>query len=647
MAGLVHRPVYPLTGRTGAGGAAQYVLKDIDYDVAIGGIPFLLASNNDQPMSVGLAQIRKDQFDNNKEPGEQSLVGWWLRSQSTWIGGEGMLYQDPDQVNAANLQNRHAIQYGHSVGLNPWVNGQLSLLRSTTQRISDATANSHFVLGWNDGTDRYWSAVGNVLRSDTGSATTTITWGGANTIRSLASDGTNYYAADNVGIYKGAGNGAGALAWNTGSVNTVVRWIKGRLMAGIGPSMYELVGGAPPTLPTPKMTHLNASWIWTDIAEGPSAIYAAGYAGSQSSIYKFVLDSSTGAVPTLASGGSVTAQLPQGEVLYAMDVYLGTFVGLGTSRGFRVGQIDANGDIQYGPLLVTNSAGVRAIGAYDRFFFVGGTNAIDGSSGLHRVDLGQIIQDASSTVPLFAYTTDLQAHVTGTVSSVTNFGNSDRMVFAVVNQGSYLESSSTLEATGYFKTGRVRFSTLEPKIFKFLTVRTPQALKGSVTASVIDPGGGQTSVLTVSEGGALDIADVTLGAPGGPVEWIQLRLDMSRSSGDTTQGAVINGWQLKALPGTIRQRIIQLPLSCFDKETGRNGQEFGYEGRAAELLAAFTQLAQAGDAISYKDLGSGESVLAVIDDYQFQQKASPSQSSAISGGYLMVQLRTIADVITS
>lgn len=644
MADIVTRIPFPLSGRT-APSTGTFTLSDIDYDVAIADLPFLLASSNDRPMDIGLAPIRKDQFDNNKEPGEQSLLGWWLRAQSTFIGGEGMFYQDPDEVGAANLQNRHAIQYGHSVGLNPWVNGQLTLLRSTSQRVADLSANPHFVLGYNDGTDRYWSAVGSALKSDDGTTATAVTWGGSGSIRSLTSDGTNYFAADGTGIYKGAGAGAGTLAWNTGSVNTVIRWVKGRLMAGIGPSVYELVGGSPPTLPTAKMTHLNASWQWTDFAAGTNGIYAAGFAGSQSAIYKFVLDTS-GTVPTLASGGVVTCQLPQGETVNCLTTYLGTFVGIGTSRGFRVGEIDTNGDISYGPLLFKVSGGVKSVAAYDRFFFAAATNAIDNSSGLYRVDLGQIIQDQGATSPLFAYATDLQAHVTGTVSAVTNFGNSDRMVFAVVGAGSYLESASTLEATGYFQTGRIRYSTLEPKLFKSLSVKTP-VLKGSLTASVTDPGGATTSILTITEGGSAEIDDVLLAVPDRAVEWLQVRLDYTRSTTDTTTGPTVAGWQLKALPGSVRQRLITLPLSCFDREIGRSGQEYGYEGRAADVLAAFTQLAQAGDIVAFQDLGSATTVLCLIDDYKFEQKAAPSQSNYISGGYLYVQLRTVADVITS
>lgn len=644
---VVRRIPNALNSRPASSGTASYALADVAYDYAIGGIPFLSGVNDERALSVSLAPIRKDQFDNTKEPGEQSLMGWWLRSQSTWIGGEGMLYQDPDQVGVANLQNRHAIQFGHSVGLNPWVNGQLTLLRSTTQRVADASANPHFVLGWNDGTDRYWSAVGSALRSDTGSATTTITWGGAGTIRSLTSDGTSYFAADSTGIYKGAGSGAGAQIYNTGTANVLVRWVKGRLMAGIDNKVYELTtAGLPLPAGDLRFTHLNNSWTWNDFAEGTNAIYAAGTAGSQSGIYKFVLDG-TGAVPTLAKGGILTAQLPLGETVNCLTTYLGTFVGIGTSRGFRVGQIDSNGDIAYGPLLITVAAGVKAVAAYDRFFFVGGTNAIDGQSGLYRVDLGQIIQDAGATAPKMAYATDLQAHVTGTVTSVSNFGNSDRMVLAVSGQGSYLESASVLEPTGYFQTGRVRFSTLEPKIFKFLTVRTPANLMGTLAASVADPGGATTSILTISQGGTAQITDVILAAPTSAVEWLQLRLDFTRSGSDTTRGPTVNGWTMKAMPGVIRQRIFEIPLALFDHEKDRQGQRAGYDGRAAEVMADFEQLAQKGDSVSFQDLANDTSTLVVIDDFKLQQKAAPGSNRTTTGGYLFVQLRTIADVITA
>jgi hypothetical protein len=639
MAGIVSRLPLALSGRT-TSTSSSYALEGFQYDIALGGTPWLLKIDNEHPLTRGGAPVRKEQVDQQQIPGEQSLASWWLRSQMSFVGGAGLLYQDPSS------DNQYAIRFGESVGVNPWVNGKLTLLRETSQRVADGTANKHHVVGWSDGTDRYWSAVGNVLKSDTGSATTTITWGGANTIRSLTSDGTNYYAADNIGIYRGAGNSAGALIWNTGSVDTVVRWAKGRLMAGIGASVYELATGGP-ALPVAKFTHLNSSWVWTDIAEGTNAIYASGYAGSQSDIYKFVLDTS-GNVPTLASGGVLAAQLPRGEVVYSLTTYLGAFVGIGTSRGFRVGEIDDNGDLRYGPLLIENSSGVRSVAAYDRFFFVGATNGINGFSGLYRVDLGQPIQDNGVSPSVrYAYATDLQAHATGEVCSVTCFGNSDRMVFAVVGQGAYLESATVKESSGYLTTGRVRYNTLEPKIFKFVTVKTPASLYGSVGVSVLDPGGADTSIITVSQGSSLAIQDVVMSAPSTAVEWVQLKLTLSRSSTDTTQGGEVHGWQLKAMPGAVRQRIFTLPLLCFDREKDRTGQTVGREGRSLARLEAFEQIFARGDAVTLQNLRSGTSYLVVIDDYRFEQKTSPNANDSNTGGILWVELRTIADVITA
>lgn len=633
-------------GRAVGSGASSALSGTADYDFAFAGQAFISGASDQRSYTRGLAPVRKDQFDNNREPGEQSLANWWLRNQNTFIGGEGILYQDPDQVSVANLQNRHTIQYGHSVGVNPWVNGKATLLRATTQRIADASGNNHFVAGWdNAGTASFYAAFGNLFRSDNGAATTNVTWGGANTIVSLTTDGSNYYAADSVGIYRGAGVAAGALLWNTGSANTTIGWVKGRLMAGITNKIYELQGGAPPVLPTPKFTHLNASWVWTAFTEGTNAIYASGFAGAQSQIYKFTLDTS-GNVPTLTSGGATAAQLPLGEIVYSLYGYLGSFIGIGTNRGFRVGQIDSNGDITYGPLIVTTTNPVKTIAAYDRFFFFGVTNGIDGFSGLVRVDLGQPIYDSSVAGSLrFAYAMDLQTHLTGAVTGVTNFGTSDRMVIGQVGQGSYLENSAILEPTGYMTTGRIRYSTMEAKLYKFLTVRTPSIYRGTLLASVVDPGGAQTSVMTITEGSGLYITDIAMSAPNTAVEYVSLRFDYTRSTVDTTTGPEINAWQLKALPGAIRQRIFTVPLLCFDLEKDKNGQMDGYEGRTLDRLEAFEALAQRGDSLTFEDVNARRSYIVVIDDYQFEQKAAPGNNAAGYGGYLTVQVRTIADTV--
>lgn len=639
---IIDRVVHPL-GRSVATGAVTTTGTNA-YDVAIGGQLFITAWSDERPMTRGLAPIRKDQFDNNREPGEQSLANWWLRSQSSFIGGQGILYQDPDQVSVANLQNRHTIQYGSSVGLNPWVNGKLTLLRSMSQRISDASGNNHYVLGWkNAGVDSFYSAVGNLFKSDDGTSSTAITWGGANTIRSITSDGTNYFVADNVNVYKGTGVAAGAAFVATGTTNTVCRWVKGRLMLALDNKVYECDNTPAKNL---RFTHLNAGFVFTDFAEGTDAIYASGYAGGQGQIYKFGLDT-TGAIPALASGGVQACQLPLGEIALSLNCYLGSFIGIGTNRGFRVGEIDTNGDIAYGPLLFTTAAGttgVQSIAAYDRFFFVGMTNAIDGFSGLYRVDLSQPIYDnGTSSSTRLAYATDLQTKLTGEVTGVSNFGTSDRLVIGQVGRGAYLESATVLETSGYFLTGKIRFSTLEPKIFKFLTIRTSSTHNGTLVASTIDPSGNQATAYTLTENSPSSITDIGLQAPSTAVEYLQLRIDFTRGS-VTTTGPEVNGWQFKALPGATRQRMFVVPLLCFDREKDNNDQWDGYEGRTLDRLEAFEALAQRGDSVIFQDMNLARSWTVVIDDYEFRQAAQPANNGNNYGGYLVVQMRTIADV---
>lgn len=627
---------FPLSLREGAA-SETYALETERYHVAIGGMPFMLAPHPERPLLRELTENRKEQIDQQDIPGEQSLVDWWLRSQSTFIGGAGLLYQDPD------ITNRWAIQYGESTGLSPWTNGKLTLLRATAQDLADASADRHLVLGYNDGTDRYWSAVGSVLRTSDGTSSSAITWGGTETIQSLTSDGTHYYAADEVGVYSGEADGTGSLAWNTGSADVVLGWAKGRLMMGMDNALYELAGGSPPTLPTAVFTHLNSSWRWTSIAEGTNAIYASGYAGSQSSIYKLELDD-VGGTPTLDSGGVQAAQLPHGEIVLALSSYLGTYIGIGTSRGFRVGQIDDRGDIVYGPLLLETPSGVRSMVGYDRFFFVAASDAIEGASGLWRVDLGQTTSEDGPTPSLrHAWATDLQAHASGEVDSVTLLGNSDRCVFTVRGSGSYVEAAEELEPTGMLLTGRVRYNTLTDKIFKTLTVRTPNANPGTLSVSVLDPTGGESTVLSVT-GGQRRIKDVLLSSPITAAEWLQLRIRFTRDATDTSTGPEVHGWQFKALPGEPRQRMFTLPLLCFDYELDTNGQRVGREGRTGQRLERLEAIARRGDAVTYQDLGANTSAVVLIDALEFRQTAPFGAAGSTWGGYLYVRLRTIADV---
>jgi hypothetical protein len=93
------------------------------YDVAVGGLPFIYAINDARPYIRQTAPFKKDQFDNGAEPGEQSLTGWWIRSQSSFHGGSGINFYDP----SAGETVTH--RFTDSKNVNVWTKGQATLLK--------------------------------------------------------------------------------------------------------------------------------------------------------------------------------------------------------------------------------------------------------------------------------------------------------------------------------------------------------------------------------------------------------------------------------------------------------------------------------------------------------------------------------------
>ena len=136
---------------------------DVAYDVAIGGLPFIYAINDSRPYIRQTAPFRKDQFDNGAEPGEQSLTGWWIRSQMSFHSGAGIKFYDP----ATTDENGH-YRFAESKGVDVWTKGQATLLKDVD--------NNHITTGAIVGTDHQhvnqhtrsiqWSGVNGVLLHD-------------------------------------------------------------------------------------------------------------------------------------------------------------------------------------------------------------------------------------------------------------------------------------------------------------------------------------------------------------------------------------------------------------------------------------------------------------------------------------------------
>jgi hypothetical protein len=607
------------------------------YDIAIGGQPFLLAASDRYPYQRQTATYRKQQFDNSKEVGEQTFEGWWLRSQSSFHLGAGINYLDP--YLSENVQYR----FNDSAGVDVWTPGQVSMLPDTTNvfTLSDDIQ----MFGAIDSLDQDCIFVSDddVLTRipASGTGATTIAYGGSGSdITSLAQDGLYYYAANNTGIYRGdlTGTGAtGSIFYQTGD-NTVIGFVKQRLVAAIGPSVYEITsstGATGPLVADKRYTHPDPNWIWTAIVEGPQAIYASGYRGNNSSIFKFTL-STVGVMPTLTNAVTA-ADFPDDEHVTALGVYLGTYMLIGTNKGIRIGIIDGNGDISYGPLTYEKSDASHTLSfAFeDRFAYATVTNAIDGKSGLIRIDLSQEIEPGR-----YAYAKDLSSGTTGNCRAVAFIGDTGRAAFAVAGSGVYFEHPTNKTPTGFLDTGFIRYATIEKKYFKLIKPRFDTPMFGTCAIATKKIDGDVNSIITIA--GSTPALNTDLATNiSQPQEELAFRFTFARSATDATKGPVFDGYQVKSLPAVTRARQLTIPLVNYDFETDRYGIQNGYEGRAFIRLQELEDLEAAGDTIVIQDFTTGEQVTGLIEQLSFERTTPADRRYSGFGGIMYVSIRTV------
>lgn len=616
-------------------GATTFTTTGEAYDVAIAGLPFFLLISDETPYRRASAKYRKEQFDQTREAGEQSLTGWWFRSQSSFHLGAGIKYFEPQQDESLRFQ------YTESKGMDVWTRGQATLLNATASFNAGAAAPQ--LIGVNDGTnDCIVITDGTAIKKITSaSASTTYTQAGtASTIFSVTTNGKQYFFINGTHVHRGylAGTTSDTEIYNASSTTrATIRYVKQRLIVAINNSLYELdPNNASGALPAALFTHPNTSWVWSSIAEGPQAIYVSGYDpnGTSSSVFKIGLDTAiatTLGFPDLLTP-TVVIDMPNGERINDFDVYLGVYAVLATNLGFRVGVSDATGDISYGPLLYDQAA-CNAIAFRDRFAYL--ATKIDGEAGLVRVDL------STSVIPnslFFPWAYDLAAvGISAESSQVAFFGNSDRAAFASGNT-IYAESTTSLVASGSLRTGYIRYNTLEKKIFKLMQARV-DTTNGGIVIQSVDAIDNLYTIGSFSQESA--VPEININYPQTPQEYLGFQFTFTRSTTDPLKGPLFTGYQLKSLPAVPRQRIMQYPLSCFDHESDHFGVEVGYEGAAYSRMSQLESIESAGDSIQVQDLRTGESFIGIIEEMEFRNATPSDKRFTGYGGLLLVTIRTI------
>ena len=617
-------------------GSTTYTPTGPSYEVAFAALPFFLANSDEQPYRRVTAQYRKQQIDQTREAGEQTLTGWWLRSQSSFHLGAGIKFFEPQQEESLRFQ------YTESKGVDVFTRGQATLLNDTASFYAGAAAAQ--LIGVNDGTnDCILVTDGTDLKkipTTTGSPSIYAQAGTASTIFSLTTNGKQYFFINGSHVHRGnlAGTTSDTEIYNASSTTRgTIRYVKQRLIAAIGSVIYELdPNNASGALPAALFTHPNSSWVWSSISEGPSAIYISGYDpnGTSSSVFKIGLDtanSNTLGFPELLTP-TVIIDMPQGERINDFDVYLGAYAILATSLGFRVGISDATGDIQYGPLLFRDAA-CNSIAFRDSYAYI--ATLVDGAAGLVRVDLSTTVIGNSL---FFPWAWDLIATgTTTTASQVAFFGNSDRAAFTKGNN-TWAESTTSLVASGYLRTGFIRYNTLETKIYKLMQARV-DTTNGGINIDSIDSVDTEYRIGTFSQGAT--VPQINISYPQAAQEYLGFKFTLTRSSTDVTKGPLFTGYQIRSLPATPRQRLIQYPVFCYDHESDKFGNEVGYESSAFARMSQLEAIENVGDTIRVQDMRTGESYLGIIEEMDFMNKTPEDKRFSGFGGTLLVTIRTV------
>lgn len=242
-----------------------YTRTNLLYDYAIDAQPLLSAASIKYPFKRSTADFRKDQFDSSADPGEQSLRNWWVRAQTSWHMGSGVVYQEPTRDDEVIYSINQSLRIDILGTL-----GQFKLLPEMPRRVTNNAMNQPLAVSTvnpanGDALIYYNSNNGNTLLSvwnDSAATNTVVTPGGASTMDELYADAGFHYNINGGVLYRGAIPSTAATSWYTGlSGNTNrLRRVKGRLVLASGLSIYELAGSTPPTLPTPIFTHSDPSW---------------------------------------------------------------------------------------------------------------------------------------------------------------------------------------------------------------------------------------------------------------------------------------------------------------------------------------------------------------------------------------------------
>ena len=650
-------------------GESSFQPTDIAYDISINNLPFVLSANNQTKYQRETAQYKKDQFDSSNEPGEQSLLGWWLRSQSSWHNGAGIKFYEPG-TDYEHVSHR----FNDSRGVDVWTVGEATILPEVFHAYTGIKG-IHAATGY-DGTKEVLVSgddngiLKKITLNGNSTATTANYTAGAtypdghsgtnHPFRSVTTDGSTYYAACDFCIHKGA---IGTLTSDdiffkhstTVNAKVLVKYAKGSVFVGMGRTFGLLDTGAAATTHTHTTgavdtftnfyNHVNTSWNWVDAAGSPGPVFFAGNGGNNGEVWSATIDpNETPPTSTIKlAGATMVLSTPDGELINAIHYYLGYLV-LGTNKGVRICPIGNNGDPILGPLLVETSYAVNGFTERGTYLYAATKvlEGVDTNAILIRIDLTQQFNDGTFA---YAYDLEYQSSSDGDSSDCTEVYNVENRIVMVIQEDSdtvkgelQVEHTTEKRTSAWLRTGVIRYATTEPKFFKFFSIDGRVSTGDTITVTTIDSDGNEYDLLNVD---GLNVnKDIEINQPAGSIEKLALKFTFNNGTPNTTL-PVLESYQIKALPATRRQRIIQYPLSCFNNEKDRYNTVFGYPTRAYDMMTALEILEEQADFVSVHDYRTNEVYTGLVEEVRYSNESSPDKNNDNFGGLLLVTIRKI------
>ena len=590
------------------------------FPVAIDGRPYMVDQKSGRFGRTYEQRVR-DSTDDSTSPGESTINpgGLWRRGQDSWHLGAGQQYAD--------TADAKAFQFYKSKGIDVWTKGQVSLLNDTKLSLSNAATTAHMVVC---GSNVYVSLNGDVKYSANPYASSP-TWtavvdeaGGTaaptGTVAAMATDGNKVYLAyPSDGIRQVIPSTDPAIISNTkfvtGSDSFYMLGFAKNYMLGAHDHELHLIdaSGGKSLVIEPDDT----AFRFVGVATGQNAVYAAGYSGEKSLIYKITI-TALGALEK----GVVALELPTGEIVSSISGYLG-YILIGTNKGVRYCSTDAQANLIAGPIIPT-SGPVRKFTSEDKYTYFTWSNYDGVSSGLGRLDLSTFV---APNQPAFA--TDLMYTSTNDVLSVVT--KDSKRMFIVSGIGVVAEDTSVLVASGEIESGTYRWGIPDRKfVAKVDTRATP--LVGTITQYLNVDDTGYTQLNTWSSVG--DTENTTNGTDDHAIE-AAFKFKLTRDATVTSTGPTMTRWMSRAYVAPFRSQQFVVPILLHNTVRVRD-KEYFYD--VEEHQTFFDGLIEAPRIIVLQIGAFSHSV--IVDDLEWVPSDATGNYWSFEGT-LIVTLRSV------